>query len=63
MSQTIIKIEKGVPRMPEWRLAEPVDFQLCDGEHIAVVGPNGGGKSMFVDMLTGRHPLLMNPPE
>ena len=63
MNQTIIKIEKGVPRMPEWRLAEPVDFQLCDGEHIAVVGPNGGGKSMFVDMLTGRHPLLMNPPE
>ena len=63
MSQTIIKIEKGVPRMPEWRLAEPVDFQLCGGEHIAIVGPNGGGKSMFVDMLTGRHPLLMNPPQ
>ena len=49
--------------MPEWRLAEPVDFQLCGGEHIAIVGPNGGGKSMFVDMLTGRHPLLMNPPQ
>lgn len=44
--------------MPEWRMAEPVDFELADGEHIAIVGPNGGGKSMLVDILTGRHPLL-----
>ena len=61
--QTIIKIEKGVTRMPEWRMAEPVDFQLCDGEHIAIVGPNAGGKSMLVDILTGRHPLLQRTPE
>ena len=61
--QTIIKIEKGVTRMPEWRMAEPVDFQLCDGEHIAIVGPNAGGKSMLVDILTGRHPLLQRDPE
>lgn len=49
--------------MPEWRLAQPVDFQLCDGEHIAITGPNGGGKSMLVDMIIGRHPLLMQDPE
>ena len=49
--------------MPEWRMAEPVDFQLCDGEHIAIVGPNAGGKSMLVDILTGRHPLLQRNPE
>lgn len=49
--------------MPVWRMAEPVDFSLCDGEHIAIVGPNAGGKSMFVDMITGRHPLLMRDPE
>ena len=49
--------------MPEWRMAEPVDFQLCDGEHIAIVGPNAGGKSMLVDILTGRHPLLQRTPE
>lgn len=59
----IIRLHQAVCRMPEWRMATPVDFQLCDGEHLAIVGPNGGGKSMFVDMLTGRHPLLLREPE
>ena len=48
--------------MAEWRMAEPVDFSLCDGEHLAIVGPNVGGKSMLVDILTGRHPLLPEFP-
>ena len=44
-------------------MAEPVNFEACEGEHIAIVGPNGGGKSMFVDMMVGRHPLLMHDPD
>lgn len=60
--QEIIRIEQGVARMPEWRMAQPIDFSLCDGEHLAIVGPNGGGKSMLVAMLTGRHPLIGQAP-
>ena len=45
--------------MPEWRLAEPVNFELDDNEHIAIVGPNGSGKTLLVDILTSSHPLLM----
>lgn len=49
--------------MPQWRLAEPVNFSMADGEQMAIVGPNGGGKSLLVDMITGRHPLLGAEPE
>ena len=45
-------------RKPEWSMAEPVNFCMESGEHIAIIGRNGAGKSMFVDMLTGRHPAF-----
>ena len=61
--QSTIRIRSGVARMPRWRMAQPVDFEALDGEHIAIVGPNGGGKSMLADILIGRHPLLMQDPE
>ena len=55
-----IEIINARARKPEWSMAEPVDFCLEAGEHIAIVGRNGAGKSMFVDMLTGRHPAFPN---
>lgn len=39
---------------------EPVNLTIAKGEQIAIVGPNGGGKSRLVDIITGRWPLLMN---
>ena len=47
-------------RKPEWSMAEPVNFCLEEGEHIAIIGRNGAGKTMFVDMLTGKHPAFPN---
>lgn len=44
--------------MPEWRMKEPVNFETIDGEHIAIIGANGSGKSMLADIITGSHPLL-----
>ena len=61
--QRIIEIKDGVTRMPEWRLAQPVNFTMNAGEHIAIAGENGGGKTMLVEIITGRHPLLMNEPK
>ena len=57
-TQEIIRITHGVTRHPDYRMAEPVELSFCDGEHIAIVGPNGGGKSLLVNEITGRLPLL-----
>ncbi len=54
MEQYTIQIKKGVARMPEVRLAEPVDLELHPKEHVAIIGPNASGKSLLVDMLTGK---------
>ena len=61
--QKIIEICGGMARLPEWRMAAPVDFELCDNENIAITGRNGSGKSMFVEMITGSHPLYGDNPK
>ena len=53
-----IILQNALGRMPQTRMHQPVDFALLDGEHIAVMGPNGGGKSCLVDMLTGKNLLM-----
>ncbi len=55
--QDIIAMTDGVARLAEWQLATPATIYLSAGEHLAIVGSNGSGKTLLTDMLTGRHPL------
>ena len=54
----ILSVVNGVPRHPDFRMAEPVTLQIMPGEQVAIVGPNASGKSRLVDILIGRYPLL-----
>ena len=55
---TTIRLTAATTKKPEWAMTQPVDFTLKTGEHIAIVGRNAAGKSMLVDMITGRHPVF-----
>lgn len=60
---SIINITNGIARHPLHRMKQPINFSLEAGEHLAILGPNGGGKSELVNTLIGKYPLLMNNVE
>lgn len=49
MKQAIIRVTNGVPRHPQYRMKEPVNFSLLRGEQLAIVGRNGAGKSLLAE--------------
>lgn len=48
----MIQLKQAVPRLPEFEFQSPLNWTLAQGQHWAVVGQNGAGKSVFVDILT-----------
>ena len=60
--QCIVRIDNGVCPVPEFAMRHPFSLQLLEGEQIAITGPNGGGKTMLVDILRGRHNLQIPQP-
>ena len=50
-------------RLPEWQLAAPLNLDLYADEHIAIVGPNGSGKTKLAEILIGKHPLFGDYPK
>lgn len=57
MKTDTFRMAGGVVRNPLVRLAHPVTIEIPAGEHIAIVGPNGGGKTLLIDTLLGKYPL------
>ena len=53
----MITIQNAIPRMPEFRFRTPISWTLSAGQHWAIIGANGAGKTIFCDILTGKVPL------
>ena len=58
MSQPLISIHRGVARHPQYRLAAPYDFSIAPRQHAVIYGPNGSGKTMLAQQISGARALL-----
>ena len=57
MNNDAIILTDAVCRNKDIELNEPVNLSLLPGEQVAIVGENGVGKSLLIDMLTGKSRL------
>lgn len=59
MKKVILETKKLSKAFAEKRVVSDVDFQVAEGEIVALLGENGAGKSTFKNMLVG----LLKPTE
>ncbi len=52
--QPIIALKQAVVSDPNRRFAEPINFTLESGEHLALIGLNGSGKSTLIETFCSR---------
>jgi ATP-binding cassette subfamily F protein 3 len=55
--RVIFELEDGRIEVPGKVLLERAELWLERGEHVALVGPNGTGKTTLIDTLAGQRPL------
>lgn len=53
-SEYTIKIESVVPRSEAYIFKNPINWTIAKGEHWAVIGANGAGKSQLIDIVLGK---------
>lgn len=49
-----VKIKNAVARIPDLRFREAINLTIYSGQHWAFLGPNGGGKTLLSDFMTGK---------
>lgn len=54
---TIVKLENIVPRFEHLRFNEPINWEIKTNQHWAIIGANGSGKSLLVDILMEKYAL------
>ncbi len=55
-SEILLQVQNACKVYDAERLFNPVTFEVKSGERIALIGPNGGGKSTILKMITGDLP-------
>lgn len=51
--ETVIELRNVIARNPALRLKSPVSITIGKGEQIAIMGPNGSGKTLLTNILSG----------
>lgn len=51
--EAIIELRNVIARNPSLRLKSPVTLTINKGDQIAIMGPNGSGKTLLTNMLSG----------
>lgn len=46
-----VSIRDVIPRMPEFRFTEPLNWTIEKGQQWAIIGPNGAGKTRIADII------------
>lgn len=55
--KVIVEISEAVPRQEYLRFKYPVNWKIEEGQHWAVIGANGSGKTQLIDLLLGKYAL------
>ncbi len=50
----LIRLHEVVLRHPDVQFSDSLNWSLFPNEHWAFIGPNGSGKTLFIDVLTGK---------
>lgn len=56
-TDNLVEIKNAVPRINTLAFSQPINWAVKDNQHWAIIGPNGGGKTLLIDILLGKHAL------